>query len=129
MADKKEVSSIRYSIDGKKGKYTGTVNTGLLNNQPDGYGKIVFMNGDVIEGRFKNGAFIKGKAISSKGTVLEGEFDYLHFLSGKILPRVSSVQYIARESVYGPKYLPFCMFLFAFLTTVILGYSSSVIKK
>ena len=84
MADKKEVSSIRYSIDGKKGKYTGTVNTGLLNNQPDGYGKIVFTNGDVIEGRFKNGAFIKGKAISSKGTVLEGEFDNLHFLSGKI---------------------------------------------
>ena len=80
----KEVTDIRFNLNDLKGRYTGTVNASFLNNEPDGFGKAIFNNGDQIEGRFKNGAFVDGTAISKNGVVCKGQFDNLRFLSGTV---------------------------------------------
>lgn len=51
--------------------YTGTI----VNYRMNGEGKLVYDNGDVYEGGFKNGVFEgQGKFVSNKGWTYEGAF-------------------------------------------------------
>lgn len=84
MNELTNVSDVKFSLEKRKGTYTGQALNGVLSATPEGFGKAVLKDGTVLDGRFKDGNFVSGKAISPQGDVFEGEFDNFRWLGGTI---------------------------------------------
>ncbi len=84
MVETKNVKDVKFTLEKQKGLYSGQIISGKLTTTPEGYGKLIFKDGTILDGRFKEGNFVSGKAISPKGDVFEGEFDNLKWISGTI---------------------------------------------
>ena len=51
-------------------KYEGETSNGI----PNGYGYMIFTNGDTFEGDFKNGEYVKGRYVFKSGSIYDGSF-------------------------------------------------------
>ena len=65
-----------------KSIFQGTFMTGDYEN---GFAKVIYPNGKVLEGKFVNAAFREGKIIFPDGTIIEGKFEYGVLKEGKII--------------------------------------------
>lgn len=81
MAEIKQVSKQKITLNKEKGEYTGEAYASLLGTKPEGYGVATFENGMTLDGRFKEGNFITGTA-KLAGIVYQGDFMDLKWLGG-----------------------------------------------